>query len=322
MDFALDLEKPVTRVFDSGKPGPVVLVTGAVHGNEKCGTLAIKRFIEDFESGALTLSAGKVVFVPVVNRLAYTVNQHFIETNLNRVFEKHGGNPDTLKYEEAVASEMAATAENLAKESLQNGHRAVWLDLHSYHTPGGAPFTFLDYETPENMALVRAAGVKNYATGWGNIYQDGEPASTDLAHKLGMDTILVECGGHNDAGAPFVASQAIGNILIHKGMIDGVLPAVTLQQSVFEQKIIKEDGLTMAKDWRHLDPVQRGDLLATYGDGREIRAEKDGVILLPFKDAKDGAELFYIGRQEKAPPAPARPATPLAKKTPAFEGMG
>ncbi len=52
-------------------PGPRLIVTGAVHGNETCGTRAIERVIDELARGELRIVRGQVTFVPVCNPLAY-----------------------------------------------------------------------------------------------------------------------------------------------------------------------------------------------------------------------------------------------------------
>ena len=53
------------------KPGPRLLVLGAVHGNEICGTRAITQILAELDSGKLAIERGSVTFVPVTNPLAY-----------------------------------------------------------------------------------------------------------------------------------------------------------------------------------------------------------------------------------------------------------
>ena len=56
-------------------PGARLIVTGAVHGNETCGTVAIRRVLDDIEHGRLVINAGAVTFVPIANPLAYERHQ-------------------------------------------------------------------------------------------------------------------------------------------------------------------------------------------------------------------------------------------------------
>ncbi|OYU73378.1 MAG: succinylglutamate desuccinylase, partial [Burkholderiales bacterium PBB5] len=63
---------PLQSVHFAGMaPGPRLIVTGAVHGNEVCGTIGIRRVIAEIESGALVIARGSVAFVPVCNPQAY-----------------------------------------------------------------------------------------------------------------------------------------------------------------------------------------------------------------------------------------------------------
>ena len=56
--------------FATAAPVPHIIVTGAVHGDETCGTRAIQRVLADIDAGTLTIVAGDT-FVPVTNPLAY-----------------------------------------------------------------------------------------------------------------------------------------------------------------------------------------------------------------------------------------------------------
>ena len=66
------------------KPGPRLIVLGAVHGNETCGTKAIERVLCDIEESRLNITSGMVTFVPITNPLAYHRHQRTGDRNLNR----------------------------------------------------------------------------------------------------------------------------------------------------------------------------------------------------------------------------------------------
>ena len=61
--------------FTAPVPGAHLIVTGAVHGNETCGTTAIRRVLDDIAQDRLTVVRGAVTFVPVTNPLAYERQQ-------------------------------------------------------------------------------------------------------------------------------------------------------------------------------------------------------------------------------------------------------
>jgi predicted deacylase len=57
--------------YSAEESGPRLLILGAVHGNEICGTQAIRRVMEEMDSGKLRLTRGHVEFVPIANPRAY-----------------------------------------------------------------------------------------------------------------------------------------------------------------------------------------------------------------------------------------------------------
>ena len=70
--------------FTALKPGPRLIVLGAVHGNEVSGSKAILKVIQEFEAGERLLQNGQVTFVPITNPLAYNRKQRNGDRNLNR----------------------------------------------------------------------------------------------------------------------------------------------------------------------------------------------------------------------------------------------
>ena len=51
-------------------PGPRLIVLGGVHGNEVCGSIAIRRVLGEFERGERVVRRGLLTLVPVANPLA------------------------------------------------------------------------------------------------------------------------------------------------------------------------------------------------------------------------------------------------------------
>ena len=118
-----------THSFKALAPGKRLIVLGAVHGNETCGTRAIERVLAELDSGALQLTRGSVSFVPVTNPLAYQHGQRMGERNLNRNLYP---NTQPQDYEDRIANVVCPL---LAEHD-------VLLDLHSFHT-AGEPFVMV-----------------------------------------------------------------------------------------------------------------------------------------------------------------------------------
>ena len=70
--------------FRALEPGPRLIVTGAVHGNETCGSQAIARVVRELDSASLVLRRGSVTLLPITNPLAFQRAQRMGDRNLNR----------------------------------------------------------------------------------------------------------------------------------------------------------------------------------------------------------------------------------------------
>jgi predicted deacylase len=119
--------------FTGLAPGARLIVLGAVHGNETCGTQAIRRVIAEIESGQCGIVEGTVTFVPVTNPLAYARHQRMGDRNLNRNLVPTDA---PAEFEDRIANWLCP---------LLAQHDAL-LDLHSFHTPG-EPFAMLGPKT-------------------------------------------------------------------------------------------------------------------------------------------------------------------------------
>ena len=101
-------------VINSGKPGPVVMVVGGVHGNEKAGYTAARKITE------YQISRGTLLVLPEANQLAIKAGRRAASgySDLNRSF------PQTSS--QAPKTALSRAIFNAIKE-----HKVDWLiDLH------------------------------------------------------------------------------------------------------------------------------------------------------------------------------------------------
>lgn len=278
--------------FDSGKTGKHLVVLGAVHGNEKCGTVAIRRAIAEIESGAIKLASGKVTFLPICNPRAYAQNVRFTERNLNRYLVPKA---NKVHYEDFLDEQICSALTEAD----------VLLDLHSYESAGG-PFIFLGHTNEENE-YAKALGVSDFVYGWAEAFSkssdsktDESIGTTDVVRNAGGIGVTLECGHHSNADAPEIGYQGILRAMSHLEIIDqkfaptSAAPRVVKMEKVF----YKQKAGQWEKPLKHYDFVAQGEVIATYEDGEQIVAEKDGYIVLPKASApheKIGAEWFYFG---------------------------
>jgi predicted deacylase len=321
------MSSPTTRFhfkslsFSGAKRGPKLIVTGAVHGNEKCGTKAIERVLADIAAGALTIQAGSVTFVPITNPLAYEKHERNGDRNLNRNLYPV---PEPKDFEDHVANWLCP---------LLTQHD-VLLDLHSTRAKNAA-FAMLgppDNDGPlqpfahyeKERAMARHLGVNRFVDGWLDTYALGverrrkraeetgarlNPLNTDSRYGVGTTeymrsqggyAITLECGQHDAPESPEVGYRAIINTLAFLGLIDSPLPTPVseVEQLHMYEVVDRYDiGDTFAREWASFHDVAAGELIATRADGTEIRAPHAGCILFPDANSVPGNEWFYLARR-------------------------
>jgi predicted deacylase len=314
--------------FTGTTPGPKFIVTGAVHGNETCGTLGIRRVLADLDAGRLAIVAGTVTFVPVTNPLAYAKNDRSGERNLNRNLAPTA-NP--VEFEDRVANWLCPL---LARHE-------ILLDLHSTRAKNPA-FAMLgprDNDGPlqpfrhsaRERALAVRLGVHRFVDGWLDTYAKGverrlaragsaatraqalntDPkygvGTTEYMRSVGGCAITLECGQHEDPASPDIAYAAIRHALSHLGISDEPAPpAVTdIEYLSLVDVIDRLDAAdAFSREWSSFNPVAKGDLVATRADGTELRAPEDGFIVFPDHKALPGNEWFYLARPRSASELP------------------
>jgi len=274
------------------QPGPRLLVFGAVHGNEPCGPVAIRRVIANIENGTLSLKRGSVRFVPIANPDAYREKKRLMEKNLNRVFRK---TVQPSCYEERVANELAPLVDRDAD---------MLLDVHS-SSASGPVSVFIDYPTPENEALAATLGAEYALLDWPKVYENNPYGfesydTTRYANDVGIPSVLVECGQHDDPKTVDVAEAVILRAMAHTSLIDSpaeqFAPPRAIRMQTLEKKLGAGDRFE--REWRHLESVPAGTRIATRESGEALVAKRDSIIILPKHGAKPGEEWFYLGRAE------------------------
>ena len=298
--------------------GPRLMVTGAVHGNETCGTQGITRVLQEIDSGQLPIERGTVTFVPITNPLAYAKKDRAGDRNLNRNLVPTDSPRD---FEDHVANWLCPL---LAQHE-------VLLDLHSTRAKS-QPFAMLgppDNDGPlepfehsrAERSLAKVLGAARFVEGWLSTYEKGvkrrvaqglgselnrDPkygiGTTEYMRSTGGYAITLECGQHEDPNSPEVAYRAIRNALVHLGITSGAAPvAVEKYESLRIHEVIDRvhPGDNFAREWSSFDRLAKGELIGTRHDGSEVRAHHDGWILFPDAKAQPGHEWFYLAQAQE-----------------------
>ena len=303
-------------------PGPALLVLGAVHGNEVCGTHAIMQLLQDIDGGAISIERGSVTFVPITNPLAHHLKRRFGDRNLNRNMAPSAIPQD---FEDQVANVLCP---------LLDAHD-VLLDLHSFHT-GGAPFVMVGPQNntgelepfalaAEEMQLALHTGAPRIVEGWLDTYARGVQrratsatdnismrsqtlvtnpnygvGTTEYMRSRGGYAVTLECGQHDDPAGIDVAKHAILQTL---GLL-GISPVPVAPRAATPEILRLIDvtdkahaGDTFSREWRSFDAVKAGEVIGVRQSGAEVKAQGDGFVVFPNPRGEVGQEWFYFAQR-------------------------
>lgn len=288
------------------EPGPRLLVSAAVHGNETCGARALSRLVTALDQGQLVLCRGQLTLLPIANPLAYRQQQRQGERNLNRELQPR---PQPQNYEDRIGNLLCP---------LLASHE-VLLDLHSFQGEG-EPFVMLgpqDNDGPlepfahaeAEARLARCLGATRVVEGWMSCYARGlaqrgaEPAdirlafgTTEAMRRAGGYGVTLECGQHEDPAAADFAYDAVLRALALLGMTASrpaqpqAAPELLRLREVFDRHHPQD---RFARPWRNFEPVSAGECIGWRHDGQAVRAPGDGRLVFPDEKAAVGTEWFF-----------------------------
>lgn len=167
----------------------------------------------------------------------------------------------------------------------------------------------------EYMRFAGALGAPNMIGGWEDVCERSEhfederagQGTSNYARLPGnsMHSLTLECGHHNDPQAPEVGYRAVLNTLRTLGMADiaGDLGGAEGEEN--RSRLIRLESVQfktrdgdLTRDWVNMDPVREGEGIAVFSDGEELRACRDGFVVMPHRSLDINAEWFFFGVEE------------------------
>jgi succinylglutamate desuccinylase len=257
------------------KDGPISMIMGGVHGNERCGFEALRDLL-------LTIKIDRgTVFFAYGNPRAIEKDVRFTEVNLNRMFI------DDDKISESDKKSYEYKRSLVLKSYLDKVE--VLFDIHAS-----------SIETTPSFAIceANAKGIVDYfptdivVAG----FDDIEPGATDgYMNNMGKIGICLECGYLSSPEATDVAKQAVFAFLKARGHIKNDLkPRKQEYVKMYEMNYAKTDNFKLAKFFDNFEVVEQGQLIGVDGD-EEIRAKKRCLIVFAHNGKKIGDEIFLLG---------------------------
>lgn len=295
-------EHGVARV-DGARPGPTLVVTGGVHGNEPAGLEAARRVVAQLDPARVR---GRVVAV-AGNLSALEVRRRFIDRDLNRKWEPgtitmlRARGPSSSIAEERDQHELLDLFTALAVDAVGP---MVFLDLHT--TSGESPPFICVADTLANRRLALALPIPiilgleevidGAMVGWlcdqghvGVAIEGGrheDPESVDR-HASAIWLVLVAAGLIDEADVPDLAA--------HRRRVAGATAGLPPVLEVRHRQVTEEgDGFVMDPGWKSFVPVRAGSVVARDRGG-EIRAPATGLMLMP-RYQPQGEDGFFVVR--------------------------
>lgn len=294
---------PYVFAWDSGRPGPHVMVQALTHGNELCGAIALDWLLAQRvrpARGRLTLAFANVDAFARWDP-ADPDRSRYVEEDYNRVWgdEALRGPRDSVELRRA--RELAPVVDSAD----------YLLDIHSMHEPcrpimvcGAA-----GRGGEKSARLSRSLGVP------GDLLIDtGHPAGLRMIERGPFGdphdprtAILIECGQHWERSAADVAIDTMLRFLAHFGVVSADWAAARMPlHPAANQRLIRvtEPVVARSMDFRFerpfagLEVVERaGEPIARDGDTVFVTPYENTVMVMPsMAHLKPGTTMVRLGR--------------------------
>jgi predicted deacylase len=289
------------HLFDSGRPGPRVMLQALTHGNEYCGAIALAWLLRERVRpvrGALVAAFANVAAFARFD-CDDPDRSRYVDEDLNRVWADDVlfGARDSLELRRA--RELAPFVDQAD----------FLLDLHSMHEPCRPIMVCGRIE--KGVEFARAIGVP------GDLLVDqGHPGGLRLIERGGFGdptsprkAVLIECGQHWETSSVDVARDTALRFLRATDACDDEWIAQRLRRpSPARQQVVRVTDTVVAKSrqfrfaeqWRGLEVVPAAGTPIAF-DGETVwRAPYDNTVLVmpSLAHLKPGTTMVRLGRFE------------------------
>ena len=293
--------------YSEGRPGPLLICVGGIHGNEWAGVKAMDLLIKMLEVEPITNPQfefyGRLVLL-LGNLPALEQHTRFLDVDLNRIWsEDFIEGPRTF----AETSQLLELKDCIEREIDAWASEVALIDLHTTTAAGG--IFSLPANDKESLALaegMHAPVITNLVDRVdGNLIK----YFTEKYVDKNLRGVVFEGGQHEDQLSVNRCIAAMINCIRSLGLVDPDhivnrhdellrtysrgLPKVAALRYVHQ--INPNDAFEMLPGYRNFQPVEKGTVVAKDKDGM-IEIREDGLILMPLYQAK-GDDGFFVVRE-------------------------
>lgn len=273
---------PFMTTYDSGKPGPHVMVMAVTHGNELCGALALDwLFRQDVRPPQGKLSLG------FLNWRAYQsfntddpFASRFVDEDINRVWDFSTLDGGRVTAETERAREVRPLLDDVD----------LLLDIHSM-TLVCAPLMLCGPHA-KGRQLAKAVGIPEHV-----VCDEGHAAGRRMRDYGGFgdptsakNALLVECGQHWEQSSARVAHDVMLRFLGHAGVVGADFVTANLNDTKLpKQKIIEVSGpytitaeqpFTWKENYIGFELVEKAGTVIGWDGDKEVGTPYDNCVLI------------------------------------------
>ena len=289
---------PYIHVFESGTPGPTVMVCALTHGNEVSGAVVVDALL------AKGLRPRKGTLILGFNNIdayhSFDPRTPFKSRMIDEDFNRTWGRLDQ------PANSAETRRAQVVKPFVERAD--LLLDLHSMHDDG----------VPLMLAGPLAKGAELAK-------KVGAPVDiiADAGHAAGMrmrdyggfgdpkspkNALLIETGQHWRASSVVVAKDVTARFLVVSGVVEaGDLPAGWKQPAPAKQRVVevthaiatKRGNFTAARHFEGQEIIAKAGTLLGHDDGEPVTTPYDNcVLVMPSSNRplRPGVTVVRLGR--------------------------
>jgi predicted deacylase len=287
---------PYVLTFAASRPGPHVVLTAILHGNEPCGAIALDRMLRS----GLRPKRGRITFA-FANVEAYLRREagapapcRFVEEDMNRVWS-----PAVLDGKGGSAELRRARMLRPVVESAD-----YLLDIHSMQNDSEPLLLCGPLAKGRRLALelgFPSTVVADAGHAAGTRLRDYGAFGDEASPR---NAVLVECGQHADPRSGEIAMRAARGFIAHLGVIDPTaerrpetaLPG-RLMIEVTEAVTAASPRFQFTQRFSGLDRIQRaGTVIAHDGEKAIATPYDDCVLVMPAEGCQPGQTAVRLGR--------------------------
>lgn len=285
--------------YTSNVEGPLLFITGGIHGNEPSGIQALETVFTQLEKAKPEIK-GTVIGV-AGNKLALNQNKRFIDEDLNRTWTVENIDGKIQKsHEQQEMFEIINVLENYPEKDFT---KRYFLDCH---TTSAATVPFISVqevndndEWAHNFPTYIIRGFSDIVVGCIDHYLS----------RIGITGFVFEAGQHEDKasvenheGVIWLAlKEACGldlsKIETYPGCVDKFVKENAPDQKTFEimyrHGLENSDEFKMEPGFKNFQEIKKGELLA-YQNGEEVLSKWDANIFMPLYQAQGNDGFFVV----------------------------